>query len=436
VELSPGAGRRVSAVARSAGTTKQSGSGASIILALAAVTIASQFFRASTSALAPELIRDLKLSPEALGLANAAFFLALVVTQIPIGMLFDRFGPRRVVSLLTVLAVVGALLHAAAWSETTFVLARLIIGLGCAGSFMAAVVLCARWYGGENFATMLGRVFALSSLGYLLAGTPWAALAAGIGWRGAFAVSAVAVAGTGWLFAAFVRDGPSEAPATKRESLREILAGLREVWRIAGLLPILALHFIAYASLITMFGVWAGPYLHDVFGLDAVARGNVLLAMGAAQMAGTLLYGPLDRWLGPWSGRRLGPRKGVVLGGALLSIAALAALAAAPHPTAVTAIAALVLFSFVDSYSVVNVADANSRFPAYLAGRGATAVNLIQVIGTSVLPIVTGAVIGLFPVMAESRPEDAYRAAFAVIALSLAAGVILYGLFYASPSKR
>ncbi len=428
MELSPGAGRGVSAAAHRLSGASSRGSGARVILALAGVTIASQFFRASTSALAPELIHDLNLSPEALGLANAAFFIALVVTQIPIGMLFDRFGPRLIVSLLTVLAVLGAALHAVAESETAFILARLLIGLGCGGSFMSAVVLCVRWYGGESFATMLGRVFAVSSLGYLLAGTPWAALAEWIGWRRAFAVSAVVVAATGWLFYAFVRDSPGEAAVGKRESLREILRGLRDVWRIPGLLPILALHFVAYASLITVFGVWGGPYLHDVYGLNSVARGNVLLAMGVAQMAGTLFYGPLDR--------RLKRRKELVIGGAVLSIAVLVALAVVPQPTAALAIAALVLFSFVNSYSVVNVADANSRFPSYLAGRGATAVNLLQVIGTSVLPIATGAVIGLFPVQDEARPEAAYRAAFAVIGASLAAGLALYGFFYAKSGKR
>jgi predicted MFS family arabinose efflux permease len=401
--------------------------GQGVVAAIVAVTIVSQFFRASTGAIAPELIGDLSLSPESLGLANAAFFITLVVAQIPIGMLFDRYGPRRIVSVLTALAVLGALVHAGASSEATFVLARLLIGLGCAGSFMAAVVLCGRWYAGELFVTMLSRVFALSTLGYLLAGTPWAALAAWLGWRAAFAVSAVATAVTGYLFYALVRDGPETNAIPRRESLREIFTGLGQVWRVPGLLPILAMHFIAYAALLTVFGVWAGPYLYDVYGLDSVARGNVLLAMGLAQMAGTFVYGVLER--------RLRRRKAIVIAASALSVAVLAILAAASHPAAAAAISALLLFSFVNSFSVVNTADANSRFPPHLAGRGATAVNLVQAIGTSAIPILTGAVIGLFPTGVDGRPEDAYRAAFAIIALSLAAGLALYGFGYARPAK-
>src|SRR6185369_16286458 len=185
-------------------------SGGGVIAAMVATTIASQFFRSATSALGPELIRDLALSPEALGLANAAFFIALMVCQIPIGMLFDRYGPRRVVTALTAVAVLGAALHAAAQSEAAFIVARLLVGLGFAGSFMATVVLCGRWYAGERYATMLSRVFALSSLGSLLAGTPWAALASWLGWRSAFAVSALLAAVTGAMFFAWVRDAPHD----------------------------------------------------------------------------------------------------------------------------------------------------------------------------------------------------------------------------------
>jgi predicted MFS family arabinose efflux permease len=392
--------------------------GPRVAVAAVAVTVASQFFRASTSTLGPELIEDLSLSPEGLGLANAAFFIALLASQIPIGMLFDRLGPRLVVTALSVLTVLGALLHAVAESERIFILARLLVGLGCAGSFMAAVVLCARWYPGKSFATMLSRVFALSNIGYLLAGTPWAALAHFLGWRNAFAVSSVIAAGTTYLFYTLVRDGPGTAAAPRRERLTDIVRGLADIGRVAGLPPILAMHFIAYASMITVFGVWAGPYLNDVYGFDSVVRGNVLLAMGLAQMAGNFCYGPLDR--------RLGARKLIVCVGAALSIVILAMLAAIPHPSAALAVGALILFCLVDSYSVVNVADANSRFPPHLAGRGATTVNLSQVIGSAILPIVTGTVIGMFPASDGSRPEIAYRAAFAFIAFCLIVGLALY----------
>jgi predicted MFS family arabinose efflux permease len=388
-----------------------------VLFAIILITVLSQFFRASVGVLAPEIIRDLALSPEALGLANAAFFISLTMFQIPVGMLFDSFGVRRTVAALSIVAVLGALLNAVAASAAALVVARLLIGIGCAGHFMAAVVLCARWYGGAEFATVLGRIFAISTSGYLIAGTPWAALAELAGWRLAFVVAAVVAAGITLTFAVVVRDSPDSEPIVRRESLREIVIGLLDVLKIPGLFPIIAVHFFTYAAMLTVLGVWAGPYLDDVFGFDPVARGNVLLAMGLAQMVGVFCYGPLDRRIGGYT---------VVKAGAVASIAMLLILAAIPHPHVALAVSLLVLFCFVDAFSVLNVADANRRFPPYLAGRGATLFNVSQVLGSSALPVLTGAMVGLFPATAGRLPESAYRAAFLMIAACFGLGLGLY----------
>lgn len=111
-----------------------------LLLLLVAITGISQFYRASAGVIAPELMRDLSLGPETLGLASSAFFVALGVAQIPVGMLFDRVGPRLTVGVLTLLAVFGAILHAMAESGAMLVAARAILGLGSAASFMSVVV--------------------------------------------------------------------------------------------------------------------------------------------------------------------------------------------------------------------------------------------------------------------------------------------------------
>ncbi len=388
-----------------------------VMFATILVTVLSQFFRASAGVLAPEITRDLGLSPEALGLANAAFFISLTLFQIPVGMLFDSFGVRRTVSVLSIVAVLGTVLNAIAGSATAFVLARLLIGIGCAGNFMAAVVLSARWFSGAGFATVLGRIFAISTLGYLIAGTPWAALAELLGWRAAFLVSAFVAAAVSLTFATIVRDSPDSEPIVRRETLREIATGLVDVLKIPGLFPIVAVHFFTYAAMLTVLGVWAGPYLEDVFGFDTVTRGNVLLLMGLAQMIGVFCYGPLDRRVGGY---------GTVKGGALVSVAALLLLALLPHPPVAVAVTLLILFCLLDAFSVLNVADANRRFPPHLSGRGATVFNLSQVLGSAALPIVTGGVVGLFSASGGHLPESAYRAAFLVTAVCFGLGLALY----------
>ncbi len=382
---------------------------------LIAVTCLSQFYRVSNSVIAPELTRDLGLSPRQLGWAGSAFFFALFAVQIPVGMWFDRFGARRTVAALSLLAMAGALWIAQAADALDLIAGRAIVGVGCAASFMSVVFLCSRWFPPARLATVLSWVFAASNIGTLAAATPLAWIAATVGWRHGFlglsAVTLVVALG----FLVFVRDRPPEDRGSEspKETPSEILRGLWEVWRTPGLGPVLSMHFFAYATMLTVLGVWGGPYLHDVHKLDGVERGNVLLAMGAAQILGILAYGPMDRVLRS--------RKKVVFGGAAISMVLLAIMAALAHPPLWLAVVLLVAFCFFCAYGTVIVAQGRSLFPDRLAGRGVTTVNMAQCLGLAVLPAGTGYVVEAF-----GAGDTAYRWVFGVLATGLALGSIAY----------
>jgi MFS family permease len=387
------------------------------LAAIVAVAALSQFFRSCLGVIAPELSRDLEMSPEQLGSANGAFFLAMAATQIPVGMLFDRIGPRLTVAAFTAVAVAGAAWQAMAASAEEMIVARFVVGLGCAASFMGAVTLCSHWYPGPRLSTVLSRMFAFSQVGIFLAATPLALASAALGWRWAFAAVAVVTALAGLAFWLTVRDR-AQPQLLAPETAREVLRGLASVWRTPGLAPVLAIHTFAYASMATVLGLWAGPYLADVHGLDGAARGNVILAMAAAQLVGILAFGPLDRIFNT--------RKWIVVPGALCTVLLLAVLALVPGLPLPAAVAVLVLFCGVTSYAVVIVAHGSSLFPRHLTGRGVTTVNLAQVVGLALLPVISGALVGSFPEVNGAPPEVAYRWAFGSIALTLAAGLAIY----------
>ena len=391
--------------------------GAALLLALALLTGLSQFHRSALGVIAPELSADLALTPAMLGAANGMFFASLLVMQLPVGIALDRLGPRLVVVGLSGIAVLGLMLQAFATDGTTLLVARALIGIGCAASFMSAVVLCARWYGGSEMTLALSRVFAFSQLGILLAGAPLAWLAGWLGWRAAFLVSALLTGLAALAWWRLVQNDPPDKPARARkpESLMEALRGQFSIWRLPGLSRVLALHLVAYAAAATVIGLWAGPYFADVHGLNANERGLALAAMGLAMPIGLLLVGPLER--------RFFPRSAMISAGATLSAAMLVILAvwpAPPLPAALGLLVGLVLFS---SYPVLLVTEARRLFPDHLVGRGASTVNMAQVLGSSLLPLLVGLVIGFFPMQELARPEAAYRAGFAVLAASLALGL-------------
>lgn len=393
--------------------------GRGAIAVVVAITGLSLFYRSCLGVIAPELSRDLGLSPEDLGRANGAFFLTMAFMQIPVGLLFDRYGPRRVVTALTVLAVAAAAWQGLVRSPAELVAARLLLGVGCAASFMGAVTLSALWVSGARLSTVLSRIFAFSQVGTFLAATPLALAERAVGWRWSFGGVAAITAVCGALFFLLVRDRPPGAAAhAPPERFADVVRGLASVWRTRGLVPVLAIHTFAYASMATVLGLWAGPYLAHVHGMDGAARGNVLLAMAAAQLVGILCFGPLDR--------RFDTRKWVIVPGALASITLLGALALVPGLPAGAAVALLIAFTGVTAYAVTIVAHGRSLFPDHLLGRGVTTVNISQVIGLTVLPLMTGPIVGAFPAPGAVSPEIAYRCAFGAIALTLAAGLAIY----------
>jgi predicted MFS family arabinose efflux permease len=384
-----------------------------LLLALVATTGLSQFHRAALGVVGPELAADLGAGAGMLGAANGVFFLALGLAQVPVGLALDRIGPRLTVAALTAPAALGALAQGLAPDVPSFLLARFLLGLGCAAGFMSAVVLCARWHAGEGLTTALARVFALSQCGVLLAGAPFAAASGLLGWRGAYALGAGLTVLGGVLWWRLVRDDPpGVVPPRRTETLAEALRGQLHVWRTPGLLPILCMHLVGYAVMATVLAVWAGPYLAEVHGLAPEPRGAVLLLMGLAVPAGLLGIGPVER--------RFGRPRLLVAGlaaGVVLVLAALAAWPSAPLPAAA---GLLVLLCLLSCFPVLVVTQGRALFPDHLVGRGATTVNLAQTVGCAALPALTGAVVALAPA------GDAWPVAFATLAAAMALGLAGY----------
>ncbi len=386
---------------------------------LAATTILSQFFRASTSVIGPELIRDLSLSPEALGFASGSFFLALLLPQIFVGVLFDRIGVRITVSALSVFMVAGALLHALAETGASLALARFVVGLGCAGSFMSAVVLVSRWYPRHAWSTALSWVFALSQIGFFLAGLPLAAASEVIGWRAVFVGDGggrrLSRACCSSCWCATARRGPRPRRTRSSWGLSKACAGCSPRRGCCACWPC-----SWWPTPRSRPSCWCGraPICTTCTGSTRSDRGQVLFGMAVVQTLAGLAIGPLDRLFNT--------RKWVAVANAAVALATLAALAVIPGISAALAIFLLLLLSSASAYGSVMLAHIRSHFPDHLAGRGATTGNMVQLIGAALLSIVTGFIPALFAHSGPGYSPLAYRWIFATLAIALAVGLAVY----------
>ena len=391
-----------------------------LVIMLVAMTAFSQFFRTSVGTIAPELRGDIGLDARLLGLANGSFFVAFLVLQLPLGLLFDRYGVRRCVVALTGLAALGSLWGAYAFDPWSFIASRVLVGVGSAGYFMGALVVAGAWFREQRFVSVLSWVYALSNLGTLAATAPLSSAAQWLGWRAAFVGIALFTLALGVALHVYMRDAPPDAPPRPAPptSFAGMLDGWREVWRTPGLQPILAMAAIAYASVSTILGTWAAPYLNDVFGAGPYLRGELLLVFASAQVLGTLGWGQL-------AAHRVGTRW-VIAHCSIAGIVALGLLALWPSPPLWLAAALVAVFCLLASFGSLVMMEGRRLFPEHIAGRGITTVNLTQVGGSALLPIMTGAIVGWAPTASGEGSALAYRLAFGVIALCLLAGLIAY----------
>ena len=250
----------------------------------------SYIFRTVNAVIAPDLVADLGLSPADLGLLTSAYFLAFAAFQLPLGVLLDRFGPRRVEALLLLIAAAGALQFACAESLSGLIVGRALIGLGVSACLMAAFKSFSGWLSPERIPFANGMQMVSGGLGALTATTPVQAALQVTDWRGVFTV----LAGLALLAAVVIFLTVPEKQGIKvDQSLREQLAGLwtvltdRHFWQIA------PWAFTAQSAYLSIQGLWSGPWLRDVAGLERDAVAQMLWWIAVAMIAGYFGFGSL-----------------------------------------------------------------------------------------------------------------------------------------------
>jgi len=349
----------------------------------------SYLFRAVNAVVAPDLVDEIGLSASSLGLLTAAYLFAFAAFQLPLGILLDRFGPRRVQTVLLLVAATGAALFGIAESETALIAARAMIGLGFAGGLMASFKAVALWAPPGRMPLLNSWVMAFGGIGIMAASTPADMAVQEFGWRAVFIALACVTAVVALVIWVVVprRGEASDAP---REGLGQQLRALRtiysdaEFWRVVPIITVMCGSHVAIQTL------WAGPWLADVAGLDRDAVALTLTLMAAAFTVGIAPEG----WTTPlW-----------------------------------------LLFAMTGQLGILGYPHVAEHFGTALAGRAGTAVNLL-VFGTAFsIQYGIGAVLDRWP-SDGGYPPEAYATAFGFV-LGLAVVTFLWMILKKPKARR
>jgi len=367
--------------------------------------------RLAFSPLIPTFVADLGITYTTAGTIQTAYFWTYTLFQVPVGVLTDRWGARRVMLVFLSLLGLGTVLFAASRTYPESVGARALIGAGAAAIWVPGMRLITEWFPPEERGRATGVFSAGGGVGGTLAlvGVPW--LADRWGWRLAYGATAVPVLALLPLIAFFVRARHSErggAPGPTAGALGRVLA-TPAIWPY-NLTVLLA--YGAYFSMVTFLPAFFVERLRV-----SAAEAGLLTSLITA---GTIVSWPLAGYVSD----RLGRPKAVYLASEVANVAACAAFAlvgpglAFAGAAAVAAATGLVAGGMVTPYVMVT-----AMFPRELAGTAMGVLNASCFAGGMFLPVILGRVVDV---------TGSFPAAF-LVAAGVQAAALIAGCFVREP---
>ena len=376
----------------------------------------SYFFRNVNAIIEADLVGDLGFSAASLGLLTSVYFISFASFQLPLGLLLDRFGPRRTESVLLIFAALGALIFSMAESLSGLILGRLLIGFGVSACLMASFKAYVLWFPPDRLPLMNGLQMVAGGLGAMSATVPLRTALEFTDWRGVFLIlSGLTLFSALVLWLVYPEKEGSAGPVPMKKQLE----GLKTVLTSRPFLAIAPLVMFSQSAQMAIQGLWAKPWLRDVAGLDEAESANHLMWMMAAMMAGFFLLGLLSERL--YHARKISPvTVGVSAMAVFIVLQLLMALGWTAQPMLL-----MTAFSFFATAGILPYAGLSQIFPKALSGRVSTSLNLTVFLGAFAVQWGLGEIISLWPTEGKGYAPESYGAAFGSLAV-----LQLFGLFW------
>lgn len=382
------------------------------------VYLAAVFHRTSLGVASLEASARFGLGPAALGMFTVLQIGVYALMQVPTGLLVDRYGPRRVLIVAATLMGLGQLLFAFATSYPLGLLARAVLGVGDAMTFVSVLRLVAAHFPARRYAALASLTAALGALGNLISTLPLSMLLDSAGWTTTFAATGAATALYAVVLALRVRDNPAAvAPEPEPEpvSPRAVLGQVRHAWRTPGTRLGFWVHFSTMFAPAMLSLLWGFPYLVRAQGLSEPAAGMLL----AILVVGAVVGGPT---IGATISRRPAWRTPVVVGYLLAALGVWAVLLGWPggRVPAGVLIAGFAVLSIGGPASTIGFALARDYNPLRRVSTATGVVNVGGFVAITGSALAVGVLLSLFePLGSPAAFRLALLAVVAVLLLGL-----------------
>ena len=378
----------------------------------------SYFFRNTNAIIESDLVDELGLGPADLGLLTGAYFLSFAIFQLPLGILLDRYGPRRTEAVLLLFAALGAWIFSKADSLSGLILGRLLIGLGVSACLMAAFKAYVIWFSSGRLPMINGLQMVAGGLGALGATTPLQNVLSITDWRGVFTGLAIITVFASLCLWFILPEHQSSAD--KHTAIKTQLKEMGQIFCSPVFWSIVPLTALSNGSFLAIQGLWIKPWLRDVVNLGEGDSSQLLFAMTLAIIAGYFLFGIFSERLS-----QLFDIRPITVGvfGMTLFLTTQFSMA---FGWATSPLLVVVFFGFLGSSCILTFSGLAQIFPKKYSGRVSTILNVQVFMGAFIIQWGIGAIIELWPTTEIGYDPASYQVAIGVLVLMQAASLVWY----------
>jgi MFS family permease len=397
----------------------------------AALYLLAFFHRVAPAVITEELMRDFQISGASLGNLSAFYFYSYVGMQIPTGILVDRIGPRKLLTLGALGAAVGAVVFALASNISWAILGRLLIGGSVAVAFVGLLKIASDWFAPSRYAFISGLALCCGLIGAVSAGMPLRILVDAYGWRNTTLFSAVVAGVVGCCIWIFVRDLPSEkgfknftftSSVETGKSKNSIFSDIVKIFSYRNTALLFFIPGGVVGCLLTFSGLWGVPYLKSLYGISS-AEGA---ALSSALLVSWAFGGPFFGWLSD----KLGNRKRIYLIGCGISLIGWVTIIFMQGIGLGLLTCVLLVTGFASGCIVLSFVFIKESVPEKLAGTASGVINMGVMAGPMILQPVVGWVLdrlwsGELSDGIRLFSPSSYQAGFSLMLLWLVGSFIL-----------
>lgn len=390
------------------------------------------FVRVGPSVMIPELMQAFHISGGQVGAISASYFYAYAIMQLPVGMLMDRFGPKVLLTIASVLCGLSSILFGMAEGKALAYIARIIMGGSSAFGFVGMIYVSAQFFPKARTAFLIGFGESLGVLGAVFGESLFGFFVKDFGWRSSsIAIGFVGLI-LGLLILCVMKGGKPVHTKGTVMTLKTLIEALRVTFATGQMWLLALVAWLCYSTINAFGSLWGNSFLKTNYGYGFAMAGFAASMIFLGRICG----GPIIGYVG----KKVHHKKQILFLCSILSALALFLLIYSPLPIH-WVFATIFFVGFLSAAQLYNYGIAIEINPTKAKATAVAFVNFVVFIGSSVLQPFIGWLLDFFwdgtvqGGVAVYSPRD-YRYALTILPVTYLVACILVFFIHSDKENR